>query len=82
MPELVIHSSAGRRTITVHRDGANITLSVLASRNGEPVTITAEEADALAAALTRKWPMIGPPTTAALSLGDWRPANTRREATR
>jgi len=53
--------------ITVRRDGAKVALSVRASRNGQPVTITAEEAADLAAALTRRRPMIGPPSAEALS---------------
>jgi len=72
--EFVIHSATGRPMITVRRDGTKVALCVRASRNGQPVTITAEEADALADALTRRWPMCGAPTAEALSSGDWRPA--------
>jgi hypothetical protein len=60
--EFVIHSATGRRMITVRHDGTGVRVAVRASRNGEPVLITPEEARDLAAALTRRWPMIGPPT--------------------
>jgi hypothetical protein len=72
--EFVIHSSTGRPMITVRREGSKVALAVRASRNGQPVTITTEEADALADALTRRWPMCGPPSAEARSSGDWRPA--------
>jgi len=71
MPEFVIHSATGRPMITVRRDGDKIALSVCAS---QPVTITTDEADALAAAISRKWPMCGPPSREAYSSGNWRPA--------
>jgi hypothetical protein len=75
MPDdLVIYSATGRPMITVRRDGAKVALSVRASRNGQPVTITPEEAGALAAALTRRWPMCGAPSPEAVSSGDWRPS--------
>jgi hypothetical protein len=76
LDEFVIHSATGRPMITVRRDGAKVALSVRASRNGKRVTITTEEADALAAALTRRWPMCGSPSADALSSGDWRPASS------
>jgi hypothetical protein len=74
MPEFVIRSSTGRPMITVRKNGDKVALSVPASHNGQPVTITSEEADALAAALTRRWPMCGPLSAEALSSSDWRPA--------
>lgn len=74
MPEFVIHSATGRPMITVRRDGDKVELSVRASRNGAPVTITPREAADLAEALTRRWPVCGQPTPEAMSSGDWRPA--------
>jgi hypothetical protein len=72
--EFVIRSATGRPMITVRRAGTKVALSVRASRTGAPVEITAEQAANLADALTRKWPMCGPPSAEALSSGDWRPA--------
>jgi hypothetical protein len=74
MPEFVIYSATGRPMITVRRDGTKVALSVRASRNGAAVTVTPEEARSLADALTRQWPMCGPPTAEAFSSGDWRSA--------
>ena len=56
----VIRNSQGGDMITVSQDGPNITLATHPRRKGDPVTITADEARQLAAALTRRWPMIGP----------------------
>jgi hypothetical protein len=76
MPDdFVITNSHGRPMITVNRDDRGlINLAVRARRNGDPVTITPEEARDLAGALTRRWPMIGPPTAEAVGSGDWWPA--------
>lgn len=52
-----IRSAQGGAMITAsHNDRGLPTLAVRASGNGEPVTIAPEEAQALAAALTRRWP--------------------------
>lgn len=54
----VIRNAQGGDMITVSQDGPNITLTTHPRRKGDPVTITAAEARDLAAALTRRRPMI------------------------
>jgi hypothetical protein len=69
--ETTIRDATGRPTLRVHRDGTEIKLTV---RNGTPVSLDDNAAAELAEALTRRWPMIGPPSPEAISSGDWRPA--------
>lgn len=71
--EFVILSATGSPMITVTCGACGtVTLTVKARRNGDPVTITTEEAADLAAALTRRWPMCGPPSPEAPGRADWR----------
>ena len=54
----VIRNAQGGTMITVRQDGPNVTLATHPRRKGEPVTISPAEGRALAAALTRRRPMI------------------------
>lgn len=65
MQPFVIRSAHGNDLITIDVAGPVIALTVQARRPGEPVHITRDEARDLAAALLRRWPMIGEPTAAA-----------------
>lgn len=66
MEPFTIRNAQGGDMITVRRDGPNVTLAVRPRHPGDPVTISPDEAGQLAAALTRRWPMIGEPTPDAL----------------